>query len=277
MAVVSVLWGMGLLMIISVSVLWSGNVSYQLAHNGLEIVNMNAMVEAAINRAVLALFDPRRDSRWRTDGSPQSFAFNGVPIRVLVQDELGRIDLNRADVGLLTGLFRSAGLDAQAAAGIVDKVLDWRDTGSLKHLNGGKEPDYRSAGYAYRPRNGPFQSTDELMLVMDMTQPLFKRIEPAITVYSGRQFVDPQVAPREALLALPGMDPDKVNSVIAARLQSNGQDSGATLPVQGRAFTIRVEIPRATGVLAHEAAVRLTDNPLQPYWILKWQTRADVQ
>ena len=115
------------------------------------------------------------------------------------------------------------------------------------------------------------------MLVMDMTQPLFKRIEPAITVYSGRQFIDPQVAPREALLALPGMDPDKVSSTIAARLQSNGQDSGATLPVQGRAFTIRVEIPRPAGVLAHEAAVRLTDNPLQPYWILKWQTRVDVQ
>jgi len=83
MAVVSVLWGIGLLTIISVSVLWSGNVSYRLARNGLEIANMNAMIEAAINRAVLALIDPRPDGRWRTDGTPRSFAFNGIPISVL--------------------------------------------------------------------------------------------------------------------------------------------------------------------------------------------------
>jgi general secretion pathway protein K len=40
-----------------------------------------------------------------------------------------------------------------------------------------------------------------------MTPALFAQVKPALTVYSGRQFIDPQVAPREALLALPGMDP----------------------------------------------------------------------
>jgi general secretion pathway protein K len=281
MPIVSVLWGIGLLTIVSVSMMWSSNVSYRLARNVIETANSNALFEAAINRAVLALIEPGRDRRWRTDGTPQTFEFNGAPIKVSIQDELGRIDLNRADVELLAGLFRSTGLDEQASVGMVDKILDWRSSGNLKHLNGAKADDYRLAGYSNRPRNGPFQSVGELMLVMNMTPALFKRIAPAVTVYSGRQFIDPQVAPREALLALPNMDEAKVSSALAARLQSDGGTStgstGTMLSLQGRAFTIRAEIPRSAGALIHEAAIRLTDNPVQPYWILNWQDKADIQ
>ena len=218
MPVISVLWGIGLLTMLSVSLLWSGNISYQLARNGFEIASIDAVAEAVINRAILGLSDQRGDRLWRTDGVARNFDFDRNRVRVVVQDELGRIDLNHADTGLLDGLLQSAGVAPQSASAMADKIQDWRDPGALKRVNGGKEQDYRLAGLAYGPRNGPFQSVEELALVMDMTPALFKRIEPALTVYSGRQFIDPQVAPREALMALPGMDAAKVDSVIAARL-----------------------------------------------------------
>jgi general secretion pathway protein K len=281
MAIVSVLWSIGLLAILAVSLLWSGNISYRLARNGFDFANLSTLAEAVINRTILGVTDARPDRRWRADGVAQKFDFDGIPTTIYVQDELGRIDLNRADAGLLGGLLRSVGLDAQSASAMTDKILDWRDQGQLKHLNGAKLGDYRAAGYAYGPRNGAFQSVDELLLVMDMTPALFKRLQPALTVYSGRQFIDPQVAPREALLALPDMDAAKVGAIVTARLDPAsrpppaGPAADALAPLQGRAFSIRAELGRSAARYVHEAAVRLTGDPSQPYWILKWQTVAD--
>jgi general secretion pathway protein K len=277
-----VIWGIGLLSYIAVSLLWSGNVSYRLARNVTEAAELEATFEATINRAILGLLDGRYDRRWRVDGVAQEFIFGGARVRVAIQDELGRIDLNHADGVLLIGLFQSVGLDSFSASRLVDKILDWRDSSGLKRLNGATAEDYRAAGLAYGPRNGPFQSVDELKLVMDMTPELFQRVEPALTVYSGRQFIDPQFAPREALLALPTMNADAAASFIAARAnQAAGSVYSGTrpgvidpvIPLQGRAFTIRGDVEKSTGTQSREVAVRITDNPIQPYWVMSWKAR----
>jgi general secretion pathway protein K len=243
----------------------------------MEAAQLDATFEATINRAVLGLLDGRYDRRWRVDGVAQEFSFGEAKVRVAIQDELGRIDLNRADGALLTGLFQSVGLDSLSANRLVDKILDWRDSNGLKHLNGATAQDYRDAGSTYRPRNGPFQSVDELKLVMDMTPELFRRVEPALTVYSGRQFFDPQFAPREALLALPTMNADVAASLIATRAnQATGSRPGVidpVVPLQGRAFTIRADIQKSTATLSREVAVRITDNPIQSYWVMSWKAR----
>ena len=159
-------------------------------------------------------------------------------------------------------------LNAQAAASLVDKILDWRDTSPLKRLNGAKDRDYHAAGLAYRPRNGPFQSIDELRLVMGMNADLFARVEPALTVYSGRPSIDPQVAPREALLALPGMDESKAADLIAARA---GQNVLSELAPDGRAFAVSARIERADKVFGRAAIIRMTNDPARPFWILSWK------
>lgn len=277
MPIVSVLWGLGLLTAISLSLLWHGSTAYGLAHNGLETAGINAMVDAGVNRAVAALLDPRLERRWRTDGVGQIFEFDGTPIKISVQDELGRIDLNQAEAPLLASLIQSAGLDTNAASSLADKIIDWRTATPLKRLNGAKEQDYRTLGSAYRPRNGPFQSVDELLLVMDMTPALFRRIEPALTVYSGRPLIDPQIAPREALRALPNMTPDTIESALAARARQStvlDRPVGNNLAsLRGRAFTIRTEFERSNRTIVHEVAVRLTEDPNQPFWILNWRAR----
>jgi general secretion pathway protein K len=274
MAIVYVLWGVALLSSMAISLLSTGNVSHHLSRHGLQAAQADAMAEAAVSRAVLALLDRRPERRWRVDGVPQDFVFAGATLRIAIQDELGRIDLNQADQSLLAGLLRSAGLDAQAASSLVDKILDWRDSNPGRRLNGAKDRDYRAAGFAYGPRNGPFQSVEELRLVMGMTSELFQRVAPALTVYSGRQFLDPQFAPREALLAMPGTTPSAVSAVLAGRV---GQGRGGTIEpivaLSGRAFSIRTELPGPGGIVVREAVVRLTDHPLQPYWLLSWRMK----
>jgi general secretion pathway protein K len=197
---------------------------------------------------------------------------------------LGRIDLNNADGALLVSLFESVGLDAASAGNVVDKILDWRDTSPLKRLNGAKDRDYRQAGYPYGPRNGPFQGVDELKLVMGMTPELFGRVEAALTVYSGRPRFDPQVAPREALLAMPSMDAATVDALIAARTQQTGDASYAGTAItggfgdpvdalKGRAFTIRTRFETQDRLVTREATIRISGNPDQPYWVLHWQRK----
>jgi general secretion pathway protein K len=283
MALISVLWGIALMSIIAASFLSTGNVSYRLAHNATEIARADALVDAAVNRAVLALVDPRPDHRWRVDGTARSIDLGGAAVRISIQDELGRIDLNHAEGALLIGLLRSAGLETQAASDLTDKMLDWRDANPGKRLNGAKEQDYRIAGLSQRPRSGSFQSVDELKLVMGMTAELYARIAPALTVYSGRPLIDPQVAPPQALLALPTMDAAKVAALISARAESASAPSGGqggsppltSLQLIGRAFTVHVEF-RKPGLVrepeedmsASDVVIRLVDDPVRPYWIL---------
>ena len=274
MAILYVLWSLGLLGVIAVSFLSTGSVSHALSHTALTAARRQAAAEAAVTRAVLGLLDPRPEKRWRVDGIPQEIAFGDLKMQIAVQDELGRIDLNQADQGLLAGLLRSVGLTAAAAAGLADKILDWREAGPGRRLNGAKDSDYRAAGHAHGPRNGPFQSIDELHLVMGVSKDLYSQLEPALTVYSGRQFIDPQFAPREALLALPMMSRDAAAATMAARTQSSrGGIIDPAIPLGGRAFTVRAQMPGPTGAFLHEAVVRLNDHPSQPYWVLRWTTR----
>ena len=92
MALVSALWSLALLSSIALSLLFAGNVSYKLAHNNVLAAQEETVTEAAINRAVLALLDPRADKRWPADGVSQDFSFDGTRVRIRIQDELGRID-----------------------------------------------------------------------------------------------------------------------------------------------------------------------------------------
>ncbi|WP_316176020.1 MULTISPECIES: type II secretion system protein GspK [unclassified Bradyrhizobium] len=275
MPVLSVLWGLALLTAIALSLSWSSSVSYGLARNGVDQAALGALVEAGVNAAIDGLLDARADRRWRADGRLYTLDFNGTRIGIRIQDELGRVDLNQTDEAMLNSLLLSAGLDARAAADLTDKIVDWRTATSLKHLNGAKDRDYASRNAAYHPRNGPFQSVDELLLVMDMTPAIFARIAPALTVHSGRQFVDPQLAPREVLRALPGMTAQSAEATLAARdgARSGLAEGNPMTVLRGRAFTIRTEFSQASRVVEGEVAVRLTENPQQPYWVLSWGTR----
>ena len=268
-ALVSVLWGMIVLGVIAAGVVRSSSLSYAVARNGWERLGREEALKAGLNRAVLGIMDSRPEKRWRVDGTPSNFDFNGIHATISIQDELGRIDLNYADDALLDGLFRSAGVSEDEAQGLVAKVLDWREPGDQKRLKGAKRRDYLDAGYSYAPRAGPFQSVDELKLVMGMTNELFDRIKPAITIYSQRIQIDRSVAPRETLLALPDMTPAEVDQILAARKIASSSGVGSPLQsgpgsLAGRAFSILVKSVDGDEVAEVYEVVRLTGDPIRP-------------
>jgi len=144
-----------------------------------------------------------------------------------------------------TRLVMSAGVDTAAAARLADKILDWREPGHTRRLNGAKAREYALAGLPYGPRGGAFQSVNELRLVMDMTEPQFERLRPALTVYSGSPSIDPQFAPPEAALAaIPTMTAQATAAAMAARARPGAGIIPPIVPLQGRAFAITIAIQR---------------------------------
>jgi general secretion pathway protein K len=277
LALVSVLWALSILSLIAAVVLSSSSLSYRLQHNNWAQAEARSLADAILNRAVLALMDTRPEMRWRVDGVPRDIAFNGVNARVTIEDELGKIDLNTAGGDLIRRLFQAADLPSGVTDNMADKVLDWRESDGLKRLHGADEADYQNAHLSYGPRGRAFQSVGELRLVLGMTEELFARIEPAITVYSQRPTIDLQNASPLALRSLSGLDEQKANEIVAARTENSSSISNRALPagvmdplvpLAGRAFSIKIEIQKGGHRIVEKAVIRLTGDPKNPYWLL---------
>ena len=135
----------------------------------------------------------------------------------------------------------------------------------------------------YQPRNRPFQTVEELQMVMGMDEPTFQWIEPLVTVYSGQQKSALQTASKEVLQVVPGLDQGVVNDYVTARLESarNGLPpppfplgSGqAPAGGGGEVFSIDSEAMLDDGSKALISAVlKTSDGTLPiPFQALKWQ------
>jgi general secretion pathway protein K len=208
--------------------------------------------------------DPFIDG-WRTDGTIYVWPFGGAQVWLSIQDEDGKIDLNAAPDELLQGLFASADLDRDAAAALVDAIVDFRDADDLHRLQGAEDRDYADAGLPWGAKDAPFEAVEELQQVLGMTREIYERVAPAVTVYSRRRGIDPAVAPREALLALQGIGPEQVESFLAARTAGAEGTTENLLGAEAqeatsreRIFTIRAEAHTESGaVFVREATIEL--------------------
>src|SRR6266481_5561739 len=147
-ALVTVLWAAMILSLIVQSVLVTGRTEARLASNREALARLGAIADAGLNIAILRLLDPRLSGQPPVDGSPFTASFAGHELRLGIQDEAGKIDLNTAQDELLRRLLRSVGADLETAAALKDRILDWREPGIGRRLNGAKAPEYRAAGIA---------------------------------------------------------------------------------------------------------------------------------
>jgi len=270
-ALVSVLWVLSLLALLAAATQTLTFTSALTEHHAMERARADALLDASVPLALAGIMDPRREARWPVDGEVRRVSFAGRTLQISVQDEFGKIDLNAADGSLLRQLLIANGLTPDDAAALVDKILDWRGPSDLKRLHGANDNDYAAAGYSYHPRHGPFQTVDELRLVMGMTTDLFRKIRPALTVYSKRPAIDTNTAPKEALLAYFPNQPDKVDGLL--KLRSGLSTIGVLDPAwarSGRIFTISTTLTRGPLTYRRYVVIKLTNAKTRPYLILAW-------
>jgi general secretion pathway protein K len=239
-------------------------------------------------------------------------------INVTFVSESARVDLNAAPKGLLAGLFTSVGVSPSNAATFADRIVGWRTkAGNAGQNNAGQNSgqgaagldnsgqnsgqdnsgqnnagqnkeveDYKQAGYAYAPRQAPFQNVLELPLVLGIPPYIVERVLPLVTVYSGSAQIDVRVASPEVLSALPNVTPDELQQVLAQRAR-DPQDGEDLLKLLGSARAaanassnpaarIELQIRLDNGRVARaEVVILVLQGENQPYRVLSWRDDSD--
>jgi general secretion pathway protein K len=280
-ALVLVLWVSVLLTVVASSFIMERRTETIIVRNSALLARAEAAADAGVHRGIYDMYrSDNSPDRWKRDGSVQEWTFDAIPVRVELRDESAKIDINTASEPLLRGLLTSSGLNAEDAARLLDAILDWRDPDALKRPNGAEEPDYRDAGLPYKPANSAFQAIEELQLVLGMRPDLYRRLAPSITVFSRQPGVNPQIARREVLLAIPGLTPEIVDRYIADREEARRQ--GLPLPALPQAggvasgtsmvATIRSEARLEDGTLfVREAVALLRPVPRKAVTFISWR------
>ncbi|MAF84066.1 MAG: general secretion pathway protein GspK [Chromatiales bacterium] len=280
-ALISVLWVIVLLTILASGLSSSVRSDTRLSQNLLSAAQAHHAAEGGVNIAILALLGGTGSSNWQADGSIREVMIGNAGVRVTMMSESGKIDLNLAPSDLLDGLLATTNLDDLDRQALVDAILDWRDADDMQRLFGAEDGDYQSAGRAYGAKDLPFDSVDELKLVLGMSNEIFQQVQSALTVHSRQAGVDLSAASRQVLLAVPGTTAEQVDQFLVLREEHRLNDLPPPPPPltdkryrvkNNRIFNIHAEARMPDGVLAHiTATVELLRTRKTPYTILHWQ------
>lgn len=286
-----VLWVLVLIALIAASFAHISRTEVNLARNLVESGRAEALAEAGVYRAILGL-SGETGRTWRADGTVYAWLYGGGEIRVAIEDEGGKIDLNNAGEGVLRALFTTLDLDILDigdADALTDALLDFRDPDDLTRVNGAEDLDYAAAGLEHDAKDGPFELTEELQQVYGMRPEIYEQVAPALTVHSRLRRPFAPTAPPEALAALSASvgeplqvpvqaaDPQAAElvEVLPEDLTEEPQilSLGPTSAVSRvGVFTIHAEARSAGGaVYALEAITRLTRSAEQPFQFHGWR------
>ncbi|HMM26614.1 MAG TPA: type II secretion system protein GspK, partial [Pseudoxanthomonas mexicana] len=143
-------------------------------------------------------------------------------------------------------------------------------------VGGAEDGDYAAAGRPYGAKDAPFETIAELEQVLGMTPDLYARLEPFLTLYSGRGQPDATYAQGPVLVAM-GMDAtawlaQREAAGAAGALQLVGTGSG-TYSIESRA---RLADGRETSL---RTVVRAGASPVpgSAYTLLRWEEGASPQ
>jgi general secretion pathway protein K len=284
-ALVLVLWMLALLTIMATGYSRMMRTETMLTANLVHSSQAASLAEAGINIAIAELLKPVQEQAWKTDGTSYEYELDNNIITVKIRAESGKIDLNTARTELLYGLLESVIETEEDLLPLLQAMLDWRDKDDLMRNHGAEDEYYRNAGLGYGAKDGPFNSLDELLLVKGFTSELYRKIRPALTIYSHQTGIYPQSAPREALLAIPYMSITAVDSYLEQREASNISDQLMALPGadskyiargKGAIFSVTSEAKINHTVARLKVVVSLRRNGQQPYSILAWKISPEV-
>jgi len=145
--------------------------------------------------------------------APDSQAVGDAWFRVRLRDAGAALNLNRCSEDELRRLLSALRIDAGNADRIAQAAMDWRDPDPLRRARGAERDDYVRAGAAELPSDAPFGSVEEFRRVRGVSEQVFRRASPYLTILGSGQ-VNLAAAPREVLLSLPGMTEESAAAVL---------------------------------------------------------------
>lgn len=202
----------------------------QMAKQEQQSVDIAYEIESARARALMLLATTPRfvggigsaQRHVRLDG--RTYWLNDT-VLIQLQDVRGLISLNGTGLGdsgrvRIERLIRTFGVSDIKATELTDKLLDYRDADSLRHLNGAEMDEYQTTGKADEMRNGDLLSVNELPRVFGWraTTELWgtDAITNHISVQRGSTF-NPNTASWRALVAMADIQPEMAKSLVSGR------------------------------------------------------------
>lgn len=217
------------------------------------------------------------------------FSFGLANSRVTIEfmSEAARINLNMASRTMIAGLFAALGAPPDSAGQFADRVVAWRSA-PRSEVQDAEDGLYQAAGLKYLPRRAPFNSVDELSLVLGLPAGLVERALPLVTVYSGMAEINVLDAAPEVVAALPGMTPARLEAFLDARESLppddpefvlgalGGKQIGATV-AGSDAYRVRMHITLPDGRQSRPEGIIMILGPgeKEAYRVLAWRDEID--
>jgi general secretion pathway protein K len=258
-ALLIVLWALVLLALIVTELGASGRVETKIARNLMANAEAEAAADGAVHQAIFHLSDAGAQG-WQVDQTVHRLTVGPIPVAVSVEDESGKINPNIATPDLLRALFVVLGADPTLAQAVAQSIVDWRSA-APPDQQAAVVARYQAAGLRYQPSFAPFETVEDVGLVLGMPKPLAALALPHLSVHqlgmSDPARADPVVA--RALGQLPGTAPQGT----------------AVLPTAYRSVTIRATARGPGGALfTRRAIVRIGPGLPHGYAMLAWDVPA---
>lgn len=219
MVLVAALWVLLLLSMLAVSYSLTARTNVTLARNIVGAAAAEALADAGVHRIIAGLAGSSDPPPFRLDGTPYAWAFGNGLVRMALDDEGGKIDINVAEPKLLSALMQTVGIrakQADALAAAIDTyrklVSDENDAGRNNETGGQPAAKTAGADQASRPagaadtespnRSMAFALVEELLRVPGVSGDLYQRIAPFLTIYTGAETPEEDNAAPEVVMAL---------------------------------------------------------------------------
>lgn len=227
LALVLVLWVLTLMSLMAAGFLKETRTETLAATYRVQSARAEAIADAGVHFAVWRLLESGQGARRGAsaesvepvplDGRVWGWSYGGGEVRISVQDEGGKIDINVVQPRVLGRLLRAVGVEPAAADILAARIADFRDPDDAVSQGGAEDREYADAGLPYGAKDGRFHNVDELGQVLGIDRELAARLRPHVSVTAGTGGVDPTAASLEALMAMPGVDRDQAVRYVRAR------------------------------------------------------------
>lgn len=213
-ALVVVMW-----LVAALSLLVSGLVATTRADvRGTQVLKQFA-AHAALGDGAIRLAASQLKVTPLVDRSPVfQFNLDGYAVVVDVLPASAFVNLNSASIELLRDTLQfGADLPEAQAQMLAERIADWRDLDEDALPGGAERLAYEAAGSRFRPRNGPFESVDDLIQVLGIDLDVHDKLRGLLTTHGGAQGVDPRFAPPAVLRVLAAGNAGVVERMLSAR------------------------------------------------------------
>jgi general secretion pathway protein K len=271
-ALITVLWLVALLTMLATSVVTLSLSERRLATRNIEAMRTDALADSAVRLTLLKLIAPKPRSEPIRPGSVLPVEAMGSTFEVLIERELGRMDLNTADQELIFAMFAANGWSEEEAAALSAKIADWKDRDDTPGEGGGAErSDYVAAKLAHTPRNGQFESVEELRQVLGAAN-VSEEILQAFTVYTHTRSPADVSAVPAARKALEYADKRQLggHKWLTSAAENASDEGQQQQSLTGEVVRVRACLP-VNSARCRVVIARLTGSRDQPLQIFVWK------